>query len=85
MQNIIIILFGIFIGMAIASYMFINEINKRDRKIANQKAMIANRDSLIEYQYNKLNLIETAINKRFYTVQMLEDEIKSALSKKFGN
>ena len=85
MQNIIIVLFGIFIGISVAGYMFTDELNKKNRKIANQKAMITNRDKVIECQGNKLSLIKKAIDKRFYTVEKLEDEIKSALSNKFGN
>ena len=53
MEYIIIVLFGIFVGIAVAGYMFVDEVDKKERKIANQKAMINNRDTLIDYQCKK--------------------------------
>ena len=61
MEYIIITMFGIFVGITTASYMFINELNKRGRKIDNQKAMINNRDDLIDYQCKKLQGIKSII------------------------
>lgn len=80
MEYIIITMFGIFIGIAVAGYMFVTEINKRDRKIFNQKAMIENRDILIDRQCNQLSKIKNAVNKKYYTLELLKDEIKSILS-----
>lgn len=80
MEYIIITLFGIFIGISIAGYMFVNEINKKERKIANQKAMINNRNEKIEDYCNKIALIIKAVNKGYYAVETLEDEIKRVLS-----
>ena len=71
MEYIIITLFGVFIGIAIAGYMFVDEINRRDRKIANQKAMINNRDTLIGRQRNMITRIKDTVNKRYYTVERL--------------
>ena len=48
-------------GVASAGYMFVTEINKRDKKIANQKAMIENRDDLIDKQRSKITRIETIL------------------------
>lgn len=48
-------------GVASAGYMFVAEINKRDKKIANQKAMIENRDDLIDKQRSKITKIETIL------------------------
>ena len=62
MEYIITTLFGIFVGIAVAGYMFVNEINKKERKIANQKAMIENRDVLIDKQCSKLIRIKNIIN-----------------------
>ena len=58
MEYIIITLFGIFVGIAVAGYMFTTEINKKEKKISNQKAMIKNRDILIERQLNELNSLK---------------------------
>lgn len=80
MEYIIIVLLGAFTGLAVAGYMFVTEINKRDRKIANQKAMIENRDILIDRQRNQLSKIKNAVNKKYYTLELLKDEIKSILS-----
>ena len=38
-------------------------MTKKDRKIANQKTMINNRDKLIEYQKNKIVKLETIIRQ----------------------
>lgn len=48
-------------GVASAGYMFVTEINKRDKKIANQKAMIENRDDLIDKQRSKITKIKTIL------------------------
>lgn len=48
-------------GVASAGYMFVTEINKRDKKIANQKAMIKNRDDLIDKQRSKITKIKTIL------------------------
>jgi len=80
MEYIIITMFGIFVGLSVAGYMFVTEIYKRDRKIANQKAMLENRDILIDRQCNQLSKIKNAVNKRYYTIEKLEGEIKSILS-----
>lgn len=58
MEYIIITLFGIFVGIALAGYMFTTEINKKEKAISNQKAMIKNRDILIERQLNELNSLK---------------------------
>lgn len=80
MEYIVIVLFGILVGMATAGYMFITEIDRKERKIANQKAMIEHRDELIDKQYNKLQLIKTEINKpQFGSVENLQNKIKSIL------
>ncbi len=80
MEKIILVLFGIFIGMAIAGYMFINKINRKERKILNQKKMIKNRDDVIEKQWNKLTLIKNEVSKSQYgSVENLQNKIKSIL------
>lgn len=86
MEYIIVALFGTFIGVSVAGYMFITEINRKERKIANQKAMIKNRDILIANQCNKLQLIKTEINKpQFGSVENLQNKIKSILFNEIGN
>ena len=80
MEKIILVLFGIFIGMAIAGYFCLDKIHRKDRRILNQKAMIDNREKLINYQRTLLNLIKEALNHRYYTVEKLEDKIKTILN-----
>ncbi len=81
MEYIIITLFGIFVGIAISGYMFVDEVDRKDRKIANQKAMIANRDILIARQCNQLTKIKTeVIKQQFNSVENLRNKIKSILS-----
>ena len=57
MEYIIIVLFGIFVGIAVAGYMFVDEVDKKERRIANQKAMIINRDKFINDQCKKLQIL----------------------------
>lgn len=61
MEYIIITMFGIFVGMATAGYMFVDEINRKERKIANQKAIINNNDTLIDYQCKKIQVIKSIV------------------------
>lgn len=80
MQYIIGVLLGIICGMGIAGLMARSEINKRDRKIANQNAMIRSRDDLIDRQRNQLSAIKAEINKQqFGSVENLQNKIKSIL------
>lgn len=79
MEYIIIVLFGIFIGISVAGYMFTTEINRKERKIANQKAMINNRDILINDQCNKLQLIKAIMKSNDLYINKI-DKIKSILS-----
>ena len=53
MEYIIITMFGIFVGMATAGYMFVDEIDRKERKIASQTAMINIREKLIDDQCKK--------------------------------
>lgn len=80
MEKIILVLFGIFIGIAITSYFCLDKIRRKDRRILNQKAMIDNREKLINYQRTLLNLIKEALDNRYYTVEKLEDKIKTILN-----
>lgn len=61
MEYIIIVLFGIFVGMATAGYMFVDEVEKKERRIANQKVMINNKDELIDYQCEKIQAIKSIV------------------------
>ena len=61
MEYIIITMFGIFVGMATAGYMFVDEIDRKERKIANQKVMINNKDELIDYQCEKIQAIKSIV------------------------
>ena len=79
MEYIIVSIFGIFIGIATAGYMFVNEINRKERKIANQKAMINNRDILIDDQCNKLQTIKTIIQSNDLYIHKI-DKIKELFS-----
>lgn len=79
MEYIIVSIFGIFIGIATAGYMFVNEINRKERKIANQKAMINNRDILIDDQCNKLQTIKTIIQSNDLYINKI-DKIKELFS-----
>ena len=47
--------------MATAGYMFVDEINRKERRIANQKAIINNRDTLIVYQCKKIQAIKSIV------------------------
>ena len=86
MEYIILVLFGIFIGVSVAGYMFTTEINRKERKLANQKAMIKNRDILIANQCNKIQLIKNEISKpQFGSVENLQNKIKSVLFNEIGN
>ena len=58
MEYVVITMFGIFVGIATASYMFVNELNKKERLILNQKAMIKNRDAIIDEQNKIVNKIK---------------------------
>lgn len=58
MEYVVITMFGIFVGIATASYMFVNELNKKERLILNQKAMIKNRDAIIDEQNQIVNKIK---------------------------
>lgn len=79
MEYIIIALFGIFIGISVAGYMFTTEINRKERKIANQKAMINNRDILIDDQCNKLQTIKTIMQSSDLYINKI-DKIKELFS-----
>lgn len=78
MEYIIICLLGIFVGMSTAGYMFVDEINKKERKIANKDAMIKNRDVLIDDQCRKLIKIRTIIKSEDLYINKYE-KIKSIL------
>lgn len=79
MEYIIIVLFGIFVGMATAGYMFTTEIDRKERKIANQKAMINNRDILIDNQCNKLQSIKAIMQSNDLYINKI-DKIKELFS-----
>ena len=76
MQYIIGVLLGIICGMGIAGLMAVKEINKKERKTANLLVMIKNRDILIERQRKILTAIKSAVNKKYFTVEKLKNEIK---------
>ena len=61
MECIISGMLGMFIGMLIIAYITIGVINRKDRKISNQKAMIKNRDEVIDNQNEKIKLIKKAV------------------------
>lgn len=84
MEYIIVALFGIFIGVSVAGYMFATEINRKERKLANQKAMINNRDIVINDQCNKLQTIKTIMLSRDLYINKI-DKIKSILFNEIGN
>jgi len=78
MQYIIGVLLGIICGMGIL--MAEKEINKKEKKIANQTAMIKNRDILIDNQRNKLSAIKIELSKQQYnSIENLQNKIKSIL------
>ena len=79
MECIISGMLGMFIGMLIIAYITIGVINRKDRKISNQKAMIKNRDEVIDNQNEKIKLIKKAVEKGYYDIKTLENEIKSVL------
>ena len=75
MEYVIITMFGIFVGIATASYMFINELNKKERLILNQNAMIKNRDAIIDEQNKIVNKIKRILKAdKIFTEKF--DEIK---------
>lgn len=61
MEAVLGCLFGIFAGYATSALFAIDEINKRDKKIADQKAMIKNRDLVIDKQSSKLKKIKAIL------------------------
>lgn len=79
MEYIIIVLFGIFVGIAAAGYMFVDEVDKKERKIANQKAMINNRDNLIDYQCKKIQIAKAIIKSDDLYINKI-DKIKELFS-----
>ena len=80
MEYMLITLFGIFVGISISAYIFIEKSHRKDRKIANQKVMIRNRDILIERQHKMLSNIKAQVNKHYYTAEMLENKINELFS-----
>ena len=56
MEYIIMVLFGIFIGVAVAGYMFVNEINRKDRIARGYRQTIRNQNRLIK-EYQEKNII----------------------------
>lgn len=84
MEYIIVTLFGVFVGISTAGYMFTTEINRKERKIANQKAMINNRDIVINDQCNKLQTIKTIMLSSDLYINKI-DKIKSILFNEIGN
>lgn len=79
MEYIIITMFGIFVGIAVAGYMFVDEINRKERRIANQKAMINNRDTLIDYQCKKLQTVKAIIKSDDLYINKI-DKIKEVIT-----
>lgn len=79
MEYIIIVLFGIFVGIAVAGYMFVDEINRKERRIANQKAMIINRDKFINDQCKKLQILKAIIKSDDLYINKI-DKIKELFS-----
>ena len=80
MDYIIVTLFGVFVGISTAGYMFTTKINKQERKIANQNAMIKNRDISIDDQRTKLSQIKLILKEQQYnSVENLTNKIKSIL------
>ena len=66
--------------MGIIGYIAVEEIDKRERKIANQKAMIRNRDILIDDQCTKLSQIKLILKEQQYnSVENLTNKIKTIL------
>lgn len=66
-------------GVASAGYMFVTEINKRDKKIANQKAMIENRDDLIDKQRSKITKIKMILKTDALYINKV-DRIKEVIT-----
>lgn len=79
MEYIIIVLFGIFVGIAVAGYMFVDEVDKKERRIANQKAMIINRDKFINDQCKKLQILKAIIKSDDLYINKI-DKIKELFS-----
>lgn len=79
MEYIIIVLFGIFVGIAAAGYMFVDEVDKKERKIANQKAMIINRDKFINDQCKKIQIAKPIIKSDDLYINKI-DKIKELFS-----
>lgn len=79
MEYIIIVLFGIFVGIAVAGYMFVDEVDKKERKIANQKAMIINRDKFINDQCKKIQIAKAIIKSDDLYINKI-DKIKELFS-----
>lgn len=85
MEIIITSLMGIFIGSAITGYIAISKLDKKNRQLDNQKAMIRRRDDLIDYQCNQLKQIKEIVSHRYYTAETIESKIKSVLSNTSNN
>lgn len=79
MEYIIIVLFGIFVGMATAGYMFVDEIDRKERKIASQTAMINIREKLIDDQCKKIQTIKAIMQSNDLYINKI-DKIKEVIS-----
>ena len=79
MEYIIIVLFGIFVGIAVAGYMFVDEVDKKERKIANQKAMIINRDKFINDQCREIQAIKSIVKSDDLYINKI-DKIKEVIT-----
>lgn len=79
MEAVLGCLFGIFAGYATSALFAIDEINKRDKKIADQKAMIKNRDEVINRQSFKLERIKAILSSNEIFTEKY-DKIKELFS-----
>ena len=55
MEYVILFAIGVFCGIATTAYIYNAELNKKERLVLNQKAMIKNRDAIIDEQTKIVN------------------------------
>lgn len=80
MEYLIAVCLGVILGMSLAGYYARVKINLQERKIANQNAMIKNRDILIDNQCTKLSQIKLVLKEQQYgSVENLTNKIKTVL------
>lgn len=81
MEYIIITLFGIFIGIAIAAYMFVDEINKKEKYIRRYKETSKDLRNENEEKSLFINKVVDIMNRKDINFVDKYDKIKELVDK----